>query len=111
MIPVVEFSSSLIRESHYGVMVFTPEQYRQIAKTYDSAAADHALSPAQKAAFAHKADWYRLLSRLGDKPKWAMPSKDRRPTESNATTEKNSGDRSTYKSLAGRFLFAWQQHR
>jgi hypothetical protein len=92
-------------------MVFTLEQYRQIAKTCDSAAADHGLSPAQKAAFAHKADWYRLLSRLGDKPKWAMPSKDRPQAEFTAATEKNSGDRSTYKSLAARFLFAWQQHR
>ena len=100
-----------MRVTHYGAMVFTPEQYRQIAKTYDSAAGDHALSPAQKAAFAHKADWYRLLSRLGTKPKWAMPSKEQPPEKPHPVTENNSADRPAYKSLAARFLFAWQQNR
>jgi hypothetical protein len=102
------FSGPLIRVPHYSVMVFTPAQYRRIAETYESAAADHTLSPAQRSAFAHKADWYRLLSRLGDKPKWAMPTKDH-PLPHQA--ERNPGDRPSTLSSRLRSLFAWQQHR
>ena len=89
-------------------MVFTPEQYRRIAETYDLAAADHTLAPAQRTAFAHKADWYRMLSRLGDKPKWAMPAKDPVPQDAG---ERNPGDRPSRLSSRLRSLFAWQQRR
>ena len=90
-------------------MAFTPEQYRRIAETYEFAAADHTLPPAQRTAFAHKADWYRMLSRLGDKPKWAMPAKDH-PLAQEAG-ERNPGDRPLPLSSRLRSLFAWQQRR
>jgi hypothetical protein len=57
-------------------MVFTPEQYRQIAETCDSAAADHTLPPYKRTGYARKAEWYRMLARLGDKPRWAIPAKN-----------------------------------
>jgi hypothetical protein len=87
-------------------MVFTPEQYRRIADTYKSAAADHTLPPAQRSAFAHKADWYRMLSRLGDKPKWAMAT-----TMPQGADERNLDDKPSRLSSRLRSLFAWQQRR
>ena len=92
-------------------MVFTPEQYRLIAKNYDSAAADHTLPPAQRTAFAHKADWYRLLSRLGDKPKWAMPATDIEASMSPKASEKGIDTSLSFLSAALRSLLAWQQRR
>ena len=96
---------------HYGFMVFTPEQYRLIAKNYDSAAADHRLSPAQRSAFAHKADWYRTLGRLGDKPKWAMPSTNIEASMSPKASEKGIDTTISFLSAALRSLLAWQQRR
>ena len=87
-------------------MVFTPEQYRRIADTYKSAAADHTLPPAQRSAFAHKSDWYRMLSRLGDKPKWALPA-----TLPHDADEGTPDDRASRLSSRLRSLFAWQQCR
>jgi hypothetical protein len=83
-------------------MVFTPEQYRHIAETYDSIAADHSLPPAQREGFARKADWYRMLARLGAKPKWAMLANK---------AEKQPHADASFLSAAARGLFAWQKRR
>ena len=100
------FSGPLIQRGSLFAMVFTPEQYRRIADTYKSAAADHTLSPAQRSGLAHKADWYRMLSRLGDKPKWAMAT-----TVPQGADERNLDDKPSRLSSRLRSLFAWQQRQ
>ena len=92
-------------------MVFTPEQYRRIAETYRSAAADHMLPPAQRSAFAHKADWYRMLSRLGDKPKWATPATNIEGLCRPQASEKGIDTSLSFLSAALRSLLAWHQPR
>ena len=54
---------------HFGVMVLTPEQHSSIAMAYEKAAADEMVPPPQRAAFARKADWFRMLARIGAKQK------------------------------------------
>jgi hypothetical protein len=85
-------------------MVFTPEQYRRIAQTYDSAAADYTMPPAQRTAYAHKAEWYRMLARLGAKPKWATPATN--IVELMSPSEKESGTAPSLLSAAPRMLWA-----
>jgi hypothetical protein len=105
------FIGPLIRKGQYGSMVFTPEQYRQIAQTCDAVAADHTLPPAQRTAYARKADWYRMLSRLGDKPKWAMPTKN---LDKFHTCQSKGMEIDTSLSLlsaALRSFLPWQQRR
>jgi len=58
-------------------MVLTPEQHSQIATAYESAAADEMVPPPHRAAFARKADWFRLLARVAEKK--AGASKEERP--------------------------------
>lgn len=103
----LNFSGPLIQAAQYDAMLFTPEQYRRIAEAYESASADHIFSPAQRRAFTHKAEWYRMLSRLGSKPKWAMPTHN--PLSQKAET--NPGVRPSLMSARFRSLFAWQQRR
>src|SRR4029079_5071361 len=43
----------------------TPEQHSHIAAAYDKAAFDVSLPAHTRAAFAKKADWFRLLARIG----------------------------------------------
>ena len=50
-------------------MAFTPEQYWQIAAAYEKAAADYMVPPQHRKAFAQKADWFRMLARIGAKQK------------------------------------------
>ena len=45
-------------------MVLTASQYRQIAATYEHAAADLTLPPQPRAAFAEKAKTFRMLARM-----------------------------------------------
>jgi len=59
-------------------MVLTVEQRLQIAMVYEKAAADTMVPPQQRAAFARKADWFRMLARIGAK-KAAAASKEERP--------------------------------
>jgi hypothetical protein len=47
-------------------MSLKAEQYSQIAAAYDKAAADGSLPPQTRAAFARKADWFRVLARVGE---------------------------------------------
>jgi len=47
------------------------EQHHLIAAAYQKAAADMSLPGHTRAAFARKADWFRLLARVGEKKKLA----------------------------------------
>ena len=47
-------------------MSLTPEQHSHIAAAYDKAAFDVSLPAHTRAAFAKKADWFRLLARIGE---------------------------------------------
>ena len=55
-------------------MSFTPEQHSLIAAAYDKAAFDIRLPAHTRATFAKKADWFRLLARIGEKCQRAAPS-------------------------------------
>jgi hypothetical protein len=91
-------------------MVFTPEQYRKIAERYDSIAGDHMLPPAQRQGFAHKADWYRTLARLGDRPTWAMPENKIIPDLMSSQAEEKKRDPiPSLLAAALRGLLAWQK--
>ncbi len=48
-------------------MALTPEQHAEIASAYESAAADSFISAEQRAAFARKAELFRLLAKLAAK--------------------------------------------
>jgi hypothetical protein len=48
-------------------MSLTPEQHSHIAAAYDKAAFDMSLPSQTRAAFGKKADWFRLLARVGEK--------------------------------------------
>jgi hypothetical protein len=61
-------------------MTLTAEQHSQIATVYDKAAADEMVPPPQRAAFARKAEWFRMLARIEAK-KAAAASKRERPHE------------------------------
>jgi hypothetical protein len=48
-------------------MSLRPEQHAHIAAAYDKAAFDISLPAHTRAAFARKADWFRLRARVGKK--------------------------------------------
>ena len=96
----------LIVAPHHGAMTLTPDQHLLIAAVYDKCAADHMVPPPQRAAFARKADWFRLLARLGAKPKSKQPPKASDTPSPRPGTLGNTGMVS-----AARHLFAWQQRR
>jgi hypothetical protein len=52
---------------HPARMLLKAEQHSQIAGVYEKAAADKSLPEHTRAAFARKADWFRLLARVGEK--------------------------------------------
>ena len=52
---------------HPARMFLRPEQQFHIAAAYDKAAFDTSLPVHTRAAFARKADWFRLLARVGEK--------------------------------------------
>ena len=52
---------------HPARMSLRPEQHFHIAAAYDSAAFDISFPAHTRAAFAKKADWFRLLARVGEK--------------------------------------------
>jgi hypothetical protein len=61
-------------QRHPARMSLTPEQHSHIAAAYDKAAFDVSLPPQTRAAFAKKADWFRLLARIGEKCQRAAPN-------------------------------------
>ena len=91
-------------------MALTPEQFAELAEVYHKAAADYMVPPPKRAAFARKAELFRMLARLGAKPKAfptrPTPQKASAPVRESADTLGNSGMVS-----AARHLFAWQQRR
>jgi hypothetical protein len=103
-------SAPLIRKAHHGAMVFTPEQYRQIAESCDAAATDHTLAPAKRHAYARRAEWYRTLARLGDKPKWARPGFNI-PELLPRPDQKKVDPLPSFLSAALRSLLPWQKQR
>jgi hypothetical protein len=62
-------------------MALTAEQHSQIAKVYDKAAADQMVPAPQRAAFARKAEWFRMLARIEAKKAATAASKKERPQE------------------------------
>jgi len=65
-------------------MSLTPEQHSHIAAAYDKAAFDVSLPAQTRAAFAKKADWFRLLARVGEKREQAgRPKQKAHEIESN----------------------------
>jgi hypothetical protein len=86
-------------------MVLTAEQHSQIATTYEKAAVSDGVPPQQRAAFARKAKWFRMLAQIGAKKQKAEKNCARRPwdlrfvsdsPETSITTgfpSKNSGER------------------
>ena len=53
-------------------MALTAKQHSQIAMAYEKAAVDRMVPPQQRAAFAHKADWFRMLARIAAKKEAAV---------------------------------------
>ena len=66
-------------------MVLTAEQHSRIAASYERAAADESLPTQQRAAFARKADWFRLLARIGAKKEEAVAASRRNDPPLQAT--------------------------
>ena len=56
-------------------MALTAEQHSQIATAYERAAADPMIPAPQRAAFARKAEWFRLLARIAAKKEATAASK------------------------------------
>jgi hypothetical protein len=59
--------AELLSQGHPTRMPLTPKQHSHIAAAYDKAAFDISLPAHTRAAFARKADWFRLLARIGEK--------------------------------------------
>ena len=86
-------------------MAFTPEQYRQIAAAYEKAAADYMVPPQHRKAFARKAEWFRMLARLGAKQSLPEMPPQKQPAAHIPDT------RGLQTLSNARHLFAWQQSR
>jgi hypothetical protein len=56
-----------LSQRHPARMLLRPEQHSHIAAAYDKAAFDTSLPAQTRAAFAKKADWFRLLARVGER--------------------------------------------
>jgi hypothetical protein len=65
---------SNVFQRHPARMSLTPEQHSLISAAYDKAAFDINLPAQTRAAFAKKADWFRLLARIGKKMERAAPN-------------------------------------
>jgi hypothetical protein len=63
--------------AHPARMSLSAEQHSLIAAAYDSAAFDVSLPAHTRAAFAKKADWFRLLARVGEKKERAALAKQK----------------------------------
>ena len=66
---------SNVFQRHPARMPLTPEQHSLISAAYDKAAFDINLPAQTRAAFAKKADWFRLLARVGEKKERAALAK------------------------------------
>src|SRR5262245_35581716 len=66
--------SSVELFQRHSRMSLRPEQHSHIAAAYDKAAFDISLPAHTRAAFAKKADWFRLLACIGEKCQRAAPN-------------------------------------
>ena len=62
-------------------MALTPEQHSELANAYESAASDRLVPPEQRAAFARKAELFRLLAKLAAKQAASAQQKAPSPTK------------------------------
>src|SRR5262245_8134654 len=69
--------AATLSELHPTRMSLSAEQHSLIAAAYDSAAFDVSLPAHARAAFARKADWFRLLARVGQKREQAALAKQK----------------------------------
>ena len=53
-------------------MALTAKQHSQIAMAYQKGAVDRRVPPQARVAFAHKADWFRMLAGIAAKKEAAM---------------------------------------
>jgi hypothetical protein len=60
-------------------MSLRPEQHSHVAAAYDKAAFDIGFPARTRAAFARKADWFRLRARAGEKKEQAALAKQKEP--------------------------------
>ena len=81
-------------------MALTPEQHLQIAAAYEKAATDYAVPPQHRKAFARKAEWFRMLARVGAKQKLFGMSPQERPVTHDTGLQMLS---------KAHYLFAWGQ--
>jgi hypothetical protein len=87
-------------------MAFTPEQYLQIAAAYEKAASDYMVPPQHRKAFAQKADWYRMVARIGAKQKmFGVPVRERLATDSFDPLD----SRAPQMRSNAKHLFAWRR--
>ena len=70
-------SAAALPQRHPARMLLRPEQQFHIAAAYDKAAFDTSLPAHTRAAFARKADWFRLLARVGEKKERAAHAKQK----------------------------------
>ena len=68
-------SNAELLQRHPVRMSLRPEQHSHIAAAYDKAAFDISLPAHTRAAFARKADWFRLRARVGKKIEQAVKQK------------------------------------
>ena len=84
-------------------MALTPEQNLQIAAAYEKAATDYMVPPQHRKAFARKAEWFRMLARLGAKQDlFAVHQREQCASDTPYTGPQMH--------LKASHLFAWQQH-
>ena len=84
-------------------MALTPEQSLYVAEAYESAATDHTVPPQHRAAFARKAEWFRMLARLRAKQNLlSVP-----PEEQRTSVSPRTGLEMLSKA---HHIYAWQQH-
>jgi hypothetical protein len=74
-------SISTTLSQRHARMPLKAEQHSHIAAAYDKAAFDISLPAHTRAAFARKADWFRLLARVVEKKERATPHAPRKPQE------------------------------
>jgi hypothetical protein len=93
-------------------MVLTPEQRSLIATAYEKAASDYMVLKPHREAFARKAEWFRMLARLGAKQK-SVATRPAKQPQKVAPSASESPDTLGNPGMlsAARHLFAWQQQR
>jgi hypothetical protein len=76
-------AAALYPQDHPARRSLSAEQHSLIAAAYDSAAFDISLPTHARAAFGRKADWFRLLARVGEKRQQAILAKQKAESQSN----------------------------